>query len=54
MWYYPANFYKPGGYDKQMLRDYLNIKDAPVIIRVGGKTAENQSMAPPPLRPKKN
>jgi hypothetical protein len=53
VWYYPANLYKPGGYDKQMLQDYLNILDAPVIIKVGGKTARNQAMSPPPLRPKK-
>lgn len=52
-WYFPPRFYKPGGYDKQMLQDFLNIKDAPLIIRVEGKTAKNQALSPPPLQPKK-
>lgn len=52
-WYFPPFFYKPGGYDKQMLQDFLNIKDHPVIIRVEGKTAKNQALSPPPLMPKK-
>ena len=52
-WYFPPNFYRPGGYDKQMLTDFLNIKDAPIVIGVGGKTAKNQALTPPPLYPKK-
>lgn len=51
-WYFPPNFYKPGGYDKQMLKDFLNIKDAPVVIAVGDKTAQNKALDPPPLLPK--
>lgn len=52
-WYFPPNFYQPGGYDKQMLQDFLNISDAPLIIKAGGRTAKNNSMNPPPLVPKK-
>jgi len=52
-WYFPPNFYKDGGYDKQELQDFLNIKDAPVVIKVGNKTAKNQALSPPLLMPKK-
>jgi hypothetical protein len=52
-WYFPPNFYKDGGYDKKMLQEFLDIKDAPLIIRVDGITAENHSIDPPPLCPKK-
>jgi len=48
-WYFPPNFYRPGGYDEQMLQDFLNIKDNPVIISVDGMEARNDSLRPPPL-----
>ncbi len=49
-WYFPPNFHKPGGYDKRMLQDFLNIKDAPLIVSVRGKRAKNSALSPPPLR----
>jgi hypothetical protein len=52
-WYFPPNFYRPGGYDQQELKDFLNIKDAPVLIHAGGKTVKNEALSPPPLMPKK-
>ncbi len=52
-WYFPPDFYRPGGYDKQELRDFLNIKDAPIIIHACGQSAKNQALSPPPLMPKK-
>lgn len=51
-WYFPPNFYRPGGYDKQALKDFLDIKDNPLVIRVGKRTATNQALNPPPLVPK--
>ncbi|MFO8058677.1 MAG: hypothetical protein R6V10_15430 [bacterium] len=48
-WYFPPDFYKPGGYDKEMLDEFLNIKDKPIIIKVDGKKAENRALNPPPL-----
>jgi hypothetical protein len=51
-WYFPPNLYRPGGYDKQELQEFLNIKDKPVIIRVGGKSVKNAALRPPPLLPR--
>ncbi len=52
-WYFPPNFYKQDGYDKQMLKDFLDIKDAPIVISIGGKTAKNMSLSPEKLIPNK-
>ncbi len=52
-WYFPPDFYKQGRYDKKMLRHFLNIKDAPIIISVSGETARNRALSPPPLKKKK-
>ena len=52
-WYFPPHLYKPGGYDKDLLRQFLNIKDNPVLIHGSGRTAKNESMTPPPLLPRK-
>ncbi|HUT55831.1 MAG TPA: hypothetical protein VM658_20740 [bacterium] len=52
-WYFPPDFYRPGGYDQQELTDFLNIKDAPVLIHACGQTATNEALSPPPLMPKK-
>ncbi len=51
-WYFPPNFYRPGGYDKVMLENFLNIIDAPLIIRVDGREAKNRALDPPELFPK--
>ncbi len=52
-WYFPPDLYKPGGYDKKILRDFLNIKDAPLIITVDGESVRNRALSPPPLKKRK-
>ena len=48
-WYFPPNFHKPEGLDKKTLEGFLNILDAPLIIRVDGREELNRSINPPPL-----
>jgi hypothetical protein len=52
-WYFPPNFHRPDGLNREMLAEFLNIIDAPVVIHAGGSTAENRSVNPPPLVPRK-
>jgi hypothetical protein len=52
-WYFPPDFYRPEGLNQEMLTEFLNILDAPLIIRAEGKEAKNMAMNPPPLVPKK-
>jgi hypothetical protein len=51
-WYFPPHIYKEGGYDKQVLQEFLDIKDRPILIRAGGQEAKNQALTPPMLDPK--
>jgi hypothetical protein len=51
-WYFPPNLYRAGGYDQDLLQQFLNIKDAPVIIKAGGLEARNEALSPPMLDPK--
>jgi len=48
-WYFPPHMYRDGSYDKDTLQEFLNIKDAPLVIRAGGRQAENKAVNPPPL-----
>ncbi len=52
-WYFPPNFHRPDGLDQKTLQEYLNILDAPLIIKAGGQEAPNGALAPPSLSPKK-
>ena len=52
-WYFPPNFYKQGGYDKDELKQYFNILDAPIVIKAGGRSAKNEALNPPSLYPKR-
>jgi len=48
-WYFPDHFYDPQGFKMDVLQEFLNIEDHPVVIRVEGKQAENAALRPPPL-----
>ncbi len=51
-WYFPPHFYKNGSFDKEMLREFLDIADNPLLIKVDGRMVENRAVSPPPLMPR--
>lgn len=48
-WYFPDHFYDPKGFRRDILQEFLNIGDHPLVIRVEGKETKNQALHPPAL-----
>ena len=49
-WSFPDHFYRPEGFNFQVLREFLNIEDHPLQIRVGDRQVDNSALHPPPLQ----
>lgn len=52
-WYFPPNIYREGGYDRETLRQFLNIKDNPIEVSTESGSETNSALSPPPLAPGK-
>ena len=48
-WYWPYRLYTPDGPDMKTIKDVCNIRDNPLQIKVGDKTAVNTGAALTPL-----